>query len=121
VFTYTDLPGIDEALARRVIAVARSIAPCLDSLEGEAKQDAIAILGSLASEARVRGPRGVKAQRTASSSVDYSSVDTWFSEDDRGALRALCAAATAAATTGGPIGQFPKPGIVAKMWPEDCA
>ncbi len=109
-----DLGPIDQNLARRIIAVARSIAPGIDSLDGEAFSDAVAILQGVATEIRVRGPRGVKSQRIAAGAVEYTSSDSWFSDDDRSALRALCAAASF-----GPIGQFPKPSkAVARMWPE---
>lgn len=40
----------DDSLARRVLVRARSIAPCLDTLEGEPRLDAIAILTGVVAE-----------------------------------------------------------------------
>lgn len=115
----TDLPGVDADLALRIIAVAISIAPCLDALPaGRDRSSAIAILKSIAADAKARGSLMVKAQRIGPAGVDYADMKSWFSEDDRGALRAMCnVAASANANT--PIGRFPIPGIVERLWPED--
>lgn len=102
----TDLPGVDESLARRIIATARSIAPGLDDLTGEPYEDAIAILLGVATDAGPRGSRMIKSQRTATSGVEYFDVASWFSADDRAALRALV---SAIATGGLPQGSFPRP------------
>lgn len=101
-----DLSGVDTDLARRVIAYARSIAPCLDSLDGEDKNTAIAILKGVAADAQPRGSRLVASQRTADSSVTYRDVGSWFTSDDRAALRAMC---TASASGPLPLGSFPQP------------
>lgn len=116
--SHTDLAGISEKMARRIIAIARSIAPCLDSLEGEAKTDAIAILDGIALEGVARGSRLIKTQRINQASVEYVVDGSWFSADDRGALRALCVAAPSGAL---PVGSFPKTSReLSRMWPEDC-
>lgn len=113
-----DLAGVDENLARRILAVARFIAPGLDHLDGEPRNDAIAILLGVAAEAKARGSRLVKAQRVGPASVDYQ-AGSWFADDDRNALRALCAAP---ATTGHPVGSFPKPArVFSRLWPEERA
>lgn len=110
-----DLVGIDAAMAARVIAVARSIAPCLDSLVDADRTLAIGILTSVASEATARGMRGVKSQRIGPAAVEYFSATSWFADDDRAALRGLC---PAVAVPGTPIGEFPTPGIIDRVWPE---
>lgn len=115
----TDLPGVDANLARRIIAVARFIAPCLDSLVDEPRLDAIALLVGVAAEAKARGSRLVKSQRVGPASVDYSTAGSWFSDDDKSALRALCGVS---ATGGHPIGAFPKPSrAYSRLWPEEMA
>lgn len=111
-----DITGVDATLARRVIVHARSIAPCLESLDGDMKKDAVALLTGVAAEAAARGARHVRAQRIGPASVDYGPASSWFTDDDRRALRALCGAAAG----GLPLGSFPRPGIIGRLWPEDC-
>jgi hypothetical protein len=112
----TDLTGIDEVMALRILAVARSIAPCLDSLIDEPRKSAIAILTGVAGEARDRGSRLVQSQRVGTASVTYRTVESWFSDDDRDALRGLCSVAEA---TAGPVGSFPRPDTgTSRLWPE---
>lgn len=112
-----DLTGVEELLAVRLIAVARSIAPCVITLpEGPDRKTAIAILRGIAGEAKSRGSLLVKGQRIGPAGVDYSTADSWFSSDDRAALKALCLAPT---PPNEPIGRFPRPGIIARLWPED--
>lgn len=116
-----DLDGIDEALARRVLAVARTIAPCLDSFadDSEEKATAVAILVAVAGEVRARGSRQVASQRIGPAAVSYRDVGSAFTDDDRSALRGLCAATQASA--GLPVGSFPRPArSLERMWPEDC-
>ncbi|MBW8025295.1 hypothetical protein EOG37_01185 [Clavibacter michiganensis subsp. michiganensis] len=114
--TPTDLSIVSEDIAWRMIGVARSFAPKLDDLEGTDRTIAIAILKGVAAEAKARGSRHIDAQRIGSASIDYASVSSWFYPDDRDALRALGGGPS---TTSGPVGSFPKPGIVAKIWPEE--
>lgn len=112
----------DQTLARRILVYARTvIAPRLDELEGNSREDAIAILTGVAREAQARGPRGITSQGVGSASVRYESTSTWFTEDDRQSLRALCARELAGiAASGHPIGVFPKPPRVFKaVWPEE--
>lgn len=110
------LTGVEETLAARITGVARSIAPGLDSLEGDAYEQAILILRGIAKEAQGRGSRLVKGQRIATASVEYFDA-SWFSVDDRAALRALCSAAST--TAGTPVGSFPKAGLLTGVWPEE--
>lgn len=112
-FTPADISGVDVDVARRIIVAARSIAPCLDSLEGERKAEAVAILKGVADELPEPGERRVRAQRIGPSSVDYWDANTWSAED-RSALRSLCTAAPG----GLPQGSFPEGGFVGRLWPE---
>lgn len=118
----TDLTGVEETLARRILVHARTIAPCLDSLidgeEGEPKpkSDAIAILLGVAREVPAVGSRRVKSQRIGPAQVEYFDVPSAFSDDDRNSLRSLCSVASSG---GLPIGSFPRPArVVDAMWPE---
>lgn len=120
----SDINGVDEDLARRVIVAARTIAPCLDSLvdgpgddDPKPKSDAIAILRAVAREGIARGSRLVKSQRIGPAWVEYTSADSWFSPDDRTSLRSLCELTT---TAGLPLGQFPKSTVVTNLWPEEA-
>lgn len=115
--TVSDLAGVENQLALRILAVARTIAP-LDTLEADsARDEAIAILRGVADEARARGSRLVKSQRAGTASVDYSAAESWFSADDRAALRALCGGSSGSSS--GPVGQFPTSRLVGRLWPED--
>ncbi|NIH52544.1 hypothetical protein FHX76_000412 [Lysinibacter cavernae] len=109
--------GNDEDLAREVLVIGRSIAPCLTSFtdESEEQKNALAILRRVYKEVAGRGSRFVKAQRIGSASVDYGSVSSAFDGDPRRALEALCASAGRA---GAPAGRFPAEATVSKIWPE---
>jgi hypothetical protein len=113
----TDIAGVDQDVARRVIAEARSIAPCLDSLAGEPRYDAIAIIKGIAVEGAGRGSRLIKSQRMGPGQVEYFDVASWFSAGDRAALRALC---TDGSTdpVGLPVGSFPLDQPFDSIWPE---
>ncbi|WP_336642334.1 hypothetical protein [Microbacterium sp. MMO-56] len=121
VMTPEDLAGVEANLARRVIASARTIAPCLDSLVAgsEEKLTAIAILLAVAGEVRARGSRQVASQRVGAASVAYRDVGSAFSDDDRSSLRGLCAASSMPSL---PVGSFPPPALsIGRLWPEDCS
>lgn len=113
--TPEDLTGVDEALARRVIVVARSIAPCIDSLDGEEKLDALAILQGVVGEAGTRGSLHVLSERAGTVGVSYSTVRSWFQPDDKAGLRALCGGPV----NEGPVGDFPSKRLFTHIWPED--
>lgn len=112
-----DLDGVDEALARRVLAHTHFIAPCVISLlpGSQEHEYAVAILQGVAAEAKARGSRLVKSERIGPAAVDYQSVDSWFSTDDRNALKALC---NVTASAGGSVGSFPPASLVSRVWPE---
>lgn len=111
-----DMIGTDEDLAREVVIVGRSIAPCIRTFAdgSEEQKDALAILKRVYSEVAERGPRFVKAQRVGPGSIDYRDVSSAFDGDPRNALRALCAVAPA----GLPEGSFPQERAFGRMWPE---
>lgn len=118
--TPTDLLPVTEDPARQVLAIARSIAPCLQTLAGEDRLTAIAILKAVGSVGASRGSPLVKSQRVGAAAVEYVVDGSWFSTDQRAGLRALC---TATETESGahPLGDFPDfPRVVSRMFPEDC-
>ena len=108
---------VDDDTAWRIIAMARSIAPCIDTVEGDALSQVIAILKGVAKEFVERGSRHIGSQSVPGASVRYVDVKSCFFPDDRDALRSLC---SAGADTGGPIGEFPRAGIVDRLFPENC-
>lgn len=115
----TDLPGLDQDVARRLIAAARSIAPCLDSLTDEARLDAIAILKGVAAELPAPGTGRMRSQSRNGTSVTWADFSSAFTADDRSALRALCGTVAAA---GAPVGSFPESTMTRRIWPpEDCS
>lgn len=110
--------GTDEQAARRVLVRARGIAPCLDSLTGEARKDAIAILLGVMAELPDAGARRARSLSRNGTAISYADVDSAFSRDDVASLRSLCDAAGDASRAGTPAGSFPEAGMVAQVWPE---
>ena len=110
-----DLTGVTEDVARALLLRARSIAPCLDSLSGELRKDAIAVLRNVAAELPAPGERRTKSLSRNGTSLQLDSAGSAFSADDIAALRALCPAAS---TAGHPRGSFPEPVGLNKIWPE---
>ena len=119
--TPDDLPGVDPTLARRIITMARSIAPGLDNLvdgagDGDPKPraDAIAILIGVTAESVDRGSLGIKQQVMGPARVTYSDLGSWFTDDDRSALRALVLALNPPFN---PLGSFPhRDHEVERLW-----
>lgn len=98
-----------------MLATARSIAPCLQDLEGEDRETAISILKGVVAEIPAPGSRRTKSMSRNGTSVSFGDVESAFSADDRAGLRVLCASAR----SGLPVGEFPPPSRqVARMWPE---
>lgn len=116
VFSHIDFEGFDPDVVRRVIASARRIAPCIDSLEvgSDGWETAVAILRSVAADMEGSGGGRIASQRVGSASIAYRDVPRWSSEDIAD-LRALCGAS---APSGLPRGAFPAAGIVGRLWPE---
>lgn len=119
--TPTDLLPVTEDTARQVLAIARSIAPCLQDLPiGEDRLNAIAILKAVGQAGAARGSALIKSQRIASAAVEYIVDGSWFSTDQRAGLRALCSP-TESDSAGHPLGDFPDfSRVVSRMFPEDC-
>ncbi len=114
--TPSDLPDLDTAAARRLIAAARSIAPCLDSLVDEARADAVAILTGVAAELPAPGTGRMRSQSRNGTSVTWADYSSAFSADDRAALRALC---STVAPSGSPVGHFPVSTVADDIWPPE--
>ena len=112
-----DLPGMEDAAARRLIAAARSIAPCIDTLEGDLRATAVAILQGVAAEVPAPGTGRVRSQSRNGTSVTWADYGSAFGKDDRDALRALCAAASG--PIGAPVGSFPPSTIACRIWPPE--
>ena len=114
--TPTDLGG-DEDTARRLLVLARSIAPCIDSFadNSETKKDAVAILKGVLVEQPAAGSRRTRSLSRNGTSMTFADVESAFDADSRQALRSLCGAA---ASGGQPVGSFPKARPFANVWPE---
>jgi hypothetical protein len=112
----SDLSG-DPDTARRLIAAARSIAPCLDSLTGEPRLDAIAILKGVLAEVPAAGTGRMRSQSRNGTSVTWADFTSAFTADDRSSLRALCS--TSAASAGTPVGHFPVSTVACRIWPPE--
>lgn len=111
-----DITGVDADTARRIIVVARSIAPCLDALEEgtEEHKTALAILRGVAAELPAPGERRLRSMSRAGTSVTFETIRSSFTDDDRIGLEALCGVPRA----GGPIGSFPTSTPISRIWPE---
>jgi hypothetical protein len=113
--------GDDEDLAREVLVVGHSIAPCLASFTdgSEEQKNGISILKrvyrDIAGVDAQRGSRMVKSQRIGPAAVDYGGVTSAFEGDPTRALRALCASGSARAL---PVGSFPAERPLGRTWPE---
>jgi hypothetical protein len=115
-----DLSGIEEQLALRVFAGARSIAPCIASIDplSDEGREVLALLRGIAADADMLAPgdRLVASEKSGTQSVTYST--SWYSVDDRTVLRSYCTGS--ASTSGGSIGVFPTARPIVKLWPEDA-
>lgn len=114
--TYSNLTGIDENTARRVLVAARDIAPGVDLLEGEPAKDAAAILIAVAREAIVRGNRHVSSQGVGTARVGYFDMQAAFTAEDRSSLRSLVRKPSSG---GHPVGSFPTARPFKGVWPDE--
>lgn len=105
----------DVSLGRRVLVRARMIAPCLNSLTGDALEDAVAILQGVIAEVPESGSRNVRSMSRNGTSVTFDAVASAFSDEDSAALRSLCGVATYGAP---PVGSFPRSVGIRGQWPE---
>lgn len=119
-----DLVGPDEDLAREILIIARTIAPCIDGFEPESEdgKNALAVLKRVYKEldtvAKQRGSRFVKGQTIGPARVEYFEIESAFNGTPRTALRALCEAQPA---LGAPRGSFPTERPISRLWPEACS
>ena len=113
--TPADLGGTDD-VARRVLVLARSIAPCIDSWEptSEVGKDAIAVLKGVIAELPAPGSARVRAQARNGTSVSLADMRSAFSTDARESLRSLCGCGGG----GLPAGSFPSERPFSRLWPE---
>lgn len=109
--------GGDADLARRILVRARIIAPCLATMPDGSplREDALAILRGVAAEASAMPPRSLASQGVGPMRESYRDVASCFSVDDIESLRSLCGATAAPSL---PVGSFPEPGFIGRMWPE---
>lgn len=118
--TPDDFTGSDENGRRRLLVIARSIAPCLDSLKGSAREDAIAVLSVVAAEVPASGSRRTKSMSRNGTSITFDGYESAFTHEDRVALRSLCAAASTDPPAGLPEGSFPAASSsLEQEWPEE--
>lgn len=116
--TPTDIGG-EENTARRVLVLARSIAPCIDSFadDSEQKKDAIAVLKGVLAELPAAGSRRTKALSRNGTSMSFADIESAFDSDARTSLRSLCSAGADTAP-GLPLGSFPTERAFGRVWPE---
>lgn len=112
--------GADEDLAREILAIGRTIAPCLNTLEwgDDARDDAVSILRRVYKTAAARGSQMVKSQRLGGASVEYADVADVFEGQPTRALRALCAEVSGRPQRGHSVGVFPAARPISRVWPE---
>ena len=116
-----DLDGLTQDVARRVIAIAVSIAPCLHSLEDQARTTAIAVLTTVGGTLSFERPNPhLKAKTLGPKREEYVTgiIESAFTMDDRAALQGLCRDASMAGHAG-PVGSFPEPSAaLRRLFPE---
>lgn len=114
--THSDI-GDDKDLARQILVIGRSIAPCISSFEESSDdyESALSILRLVYKDTVDRGPRFVKGQSIGPARVDYTDVASMFEGVPTQALRALC---NAKPLGGVAAGSFPTERPVSRMWPE---
>ena len=116
--TKIDLGIDDDDLAARVVAYGRNLAPCLDSLDGDARTEAVVVLRNVAATAAARLP-GLRSRTVGDWSWTYLSdaeMGSMIAFDDRAVLRRLCGGAQADGAK--PLGCFPGvPRHLSRLWP----
>ncbi len=109
--------GGDEDLARRVLVLARGIAPCIDSFQdgSDEQKNALAILRGVIAEIPKPGSRRTRSMSRNGTSMSFTDVAAAFTDEDKSALRSLCGRTRAADR---PRGSFPQAGTFEGVWPE---
>lgn len=112
--------GSDEDAARRLLVLARSIAPCIQSFPdgSEEQKDAIAILKGVLAELPAAGSGRTRSMSRNGTAISYDPMTTAFTQDVRDSLATLCADATTRADQAMPVGSFPTAPVVQRVWPE---
>lgn len=115
--THADITT-DEQLGRRVLARARVIAPCLDSLDKESEdgRTAIAILKGVIAELPAPGQSRLRTMSRNGTSVSVEAISSAFQGDPEISLRALCGGG---GSPGLPVGSFPQSPVLGRLWPEE--
>lgn len=115
-----DKLGGDEDAARRLLVLARSVAPCIQTFPdgSEDQKDAIAILKGALAEVPAAGSARTRSMSRNGTSISYDPVTTAFSQDARDSLATLCAAAADRTDQAMPVGSFPTAPVVERVWPE---
>lgn len=116
VITFEDLELGDEDLAREVLVLALSIAPCLDSLVDEPRENALAILRRVARDAPAAGEGRLRSMSRNGTSIGIDTSAPLFDLRARAGLAALCPAAREG---GLPRGSFPQGRPFGRLWPEE--
>lgn len=116
--TPSDLGG-DEYTARRVLILARDIAPCLDSFPDGSEQqlDAIAVLLGVIAELPKKGSRRTRSMSRNGTSITLADIKSAFDDDARQSLQSLCSAGDSRPADT-PVGSFPTESAVAGTWQE---
>lgn len=114
--THADITD-DEDLGRRVLVRARTIAPCLDTLDPESEDglNAIAILKGVIAELPTAGDRRTRSLSRNGTSMSFDAIDAAFDSDARASLRAVCGLGGGRAL---PMGSFPTTRAFESVWPE---
>jgi len=109
--------GVDETLARRILVTTRRIAPCVLTLTGDAREDAIAILKGVIAELPESGTRRTRSMSRNGTSISYETIETAFTSEARADLRSLCEAAPP--EPGLAQASFPSDALFQRLWPEE--
>lgn len=114
-----DKLGGDEDTARRILALAASIAPCITDFpdESEDQLTAIAILKGAIAELPPAGGARTRSMSRNGTSISYDTAATALSADARDSLSTLCGS-TSTREGALPVGSFPVEPVVARLWPE---
>ncbi|RRD61634.1 hypothetical protein [Leucobacter sp. OH1287] len=112
----SDLVGVPQPVALRVLAYADGIAPGILTVEDQGLRDrAVAVLSGIAAEVAKRGSSAVAAQSVGNASVRYESVSGFFTAEDRLALQRIVAVAGHSGLDGLPRGIFPPSDLTRRL------
>lgn len=117
--THADLGIRDEDLARRVLARARTIAPCIDNFpeDSEERKDAIAILKGVIAELPAAGEARIRSVGRNGTNITLADIASAFDGDASISLRSLCGEVTTSGAE--PLGSFPEDSLFERLWPSE--